>query len=59
MRDLLKPVLVTAVIVLTTAGITGAGALRTATAGHQSQNSASGGRRRDGGAGRCLRSARR
>ena len=32
MRDLLKPVLVTAVIVLTTAGIAGAGALRTATA---------------------------
>jgi feruloyl esterase len=32
MRDLLKPVLVTAVIVLTTAGIAGGGALRTATA---------------------------
>ena len=32
MRDLLKPVLVTAVIVLTTAGITGAGAPRSATA---------------------------
>src|SRR5437016_11827714 len=32
MRDLLKPVLVTAVIVLTTAGIAGAGAPRMATA---------------------------
>ena len=32
MRDLLKPLLVTAVIVLTTAGIAGAGAPRTATA---------------------------
>ena len=40
MRDLLKPVLVTAVIVLTTAGIAGAGVLRPATAATRASTAA-------------------